>query len=309
MKISFIPKLTVLVLVLLSCKKPSADSVAFGDGETIGGDILISEILADPFKDGAEFIELYNQSDKVIDLSRYAIASANSKGLTGTPRAISKSTLYIYPDSYRLLSKNPQAVLSQYPVPPIEDPVLVKDFPQLTNTEGSVLLLRDEEIIDSLHYSEKMHDPLIRSTKGVSLERVSFRTATNRTGNFISGSATTGYATPGYRNAQRENSNAGGPLVRLSKRTLRRANHETVAIQFNLPTGGRMANIAIFTAAGLKVHQLVQNHRLGTLDYIHWDGHTAGDRRLAAGSYYIHVELFDSAGLLQSFKEVCFLSD
>jgi hypothetical protein len=309
MKILHAGTLATLALMLISCEKDPGERIAPAEELTVGADILISEILPDPFKDGAEFVELYNRSDKVIDLSQYAVASTNSRGITGTPRSISKSTRYIYPGAYTLLSKDAQAVISQYPVPPVIEAVLIENFPQLTNTEGAVVLMRGEEVVDSLHYTAKMHDELIRNPKGVSLERVSFRVGTNSAGNFISASATSGYATPGYINAQRENHPTDGPAVRLNKRTLQRGKGETLAVQFNLPVGGRMTSIAVFTSTGEKVRQLVQNHRLGTLDEISWDGMAAGGKKPAAGVYYIHVELYDSSGYLQNFKEICFLSD
>lgn len=298
-----------LALTMASCKKESADGLTQPDYPDIGADILISEILPDPLKDGEEFIELYNRSEKVFDLSQYAIASANSKGTTGTARSISKSTLYFYPGTYKLLSRNPASVMAQYPVPQTIETVSVENFPQLTNSEGAVLLLKGDETIDSLHYTEKMHDELIRNPKGVSLERVSFRKPTNSQGNFISASATAGYASPGYENSQRENSETKGPAVHLSKQFLSRNKKETIAIQFNLPVGGKMVNIAVFSSAGSKVHQLVQNHRLGTLDQLHWDGQAANGRKLPVGPYYIHIEIYDTSGYLQHYKEVCFLSD
>lgn len=308
MKATYTLARILLVLTLISCKKESADSLTLPDDPDNGADILISEILPNPQKDGEEFIELYNRSEKVIDLSQYAIASTNSKGTTGTARSISKSTLYFYPGTYKLLSKNPAAVLAQYPVPDPIETVSIEDLPQLTNSEGAVLLLKGEDTIDSLHYAEKMHDSFIRNPKGVSFERVSFSKATNNQGNFISASATTGFATPGYQNSQRENNQTNGPAVQLSKRSLSRDKNETIAIQFNLPVGGRMANIAIFSAAGSKVNQLVQNHRLGTLDHIFWDGQGATSRKLPVGSYYIHIELYDSYGLFHQYKEICFLT-
>lgn len=298
----------LFALILFSCNKASNDSPLLTDDTDFTADILISEVLVNPKKDGAEFIELYNCSDKVIDLARYTIASTNSKGITGTPRTISASTLYIYPGTYKLLSKNPPAVVAHYPATESIETISVEDFPQLTNSEGAVLLLKGEEIIDSLHYMEKMHDALIRNLQGVSLERVNFKRATNSPENFISASATTGYASPGYQNSQRDNSQAKGPVVQLSKRMLHITKNETISVQFNLPVGGKMTNITVFSSAGAKVRELVQNHRLGTLDQISWDGQAADRRKLPAGSYYIHIELYDSSGSLQQFKELCFLS-
>lgn len=308
MKLSYVLSQVLFAIILVSCSKERPLAPHAMDEGDFAGDLLISEILVDPKKDGAEFLELYNSSDKVIDLAAYTIASTNSKGVTGTPRTISASSQYIYPGTYKLISKSPDAVLAHYPSNAQIETVAVENFPQLTNTEGAVLLLKGKETIDSLHYSAKMHDPLIRNSKGVSFERVSFKKATNNAGNFISSSATTGYASPGYQNSQRDNSHATGPLVQLSKRTLDNSKNETISVQFNLREGGKMTNITIFSSAGRKIFELVQNHRLGTLDHIYWDGQATDQRKLPSGTYYFHIEIYDSNGSYQQFKEICFIS-
>src|SRR5690606_7038397 len=69
-------------------------------------DILISEILPDPKKDGVEFVEIYNNSTRLIDLSTLQLATTNSTGKRSKLHAISKVSAYIYPFTYKLLSLN-----------------------------------------------------------------------------------------------------------------------------------------------------------------------------------------------------------
>src|SRR5690554_5008926 len=142
MKLSDVLTHVLLAIILISCSKERPLVHHAMDESDFAGDLLISEVLVDPKKDGAEFVELYNSSDKVIDLAAYAVASTNSKGVTGKPRPISASSQYIYPGTYKLISKSPDAVLAHYPSNAQIETVVVENFPQLTNTEGAVLLLK-----------------------------------------------------------------------------------------------------------------------------------------------------------------------
>src|SRR5690606_10733046 len=123
---------------------------------------------------------------------------------------------YIYPFTYKLLSLNSIIVQSHYPFQDQTTFHEMASFPTLTNSLGAVILLREEQVIDSLFYTVGMHDVFIKNSKGVSLERVSFNKSSNTQGNFISAAANTGYATPGYENSQLESQEAPNQSIFLS---------------------------------------------------------------------------------------------
>jgi len=263
-------------------------------------DILISEILADPKKDGVEFVEIYNNSNKAIDLSSLQLASINASGKRSKLHPVSNSSAYISPFTYKLLSINSEKVQAQYPFQSRSTFHSMLSFPVLTNTQGAVILFMNEIAIDSLHYNLAMHNRFIKNSKGVSLERISFRIPGHFTGSFVSAAASSGYATPGYQNSQSENKEPIPKTVFLS---------EQATINIHLPLGGKMANIHIYNTKGISVRSLVKNQLLGTKEHFEWNGKNDKNQLLPIGVYYIYVEIFGSDGFLKTYKESFILAN
>jgi len=79
----------------------------------------------------------------------------------------------------------------------------MNSFPPLNDNDGIVVLAtKGQTIIDNFHYYEGLHYPLLNSTDGVSLERISFDRPTDDATNWHSASETAGFATPAYQNSQ-----------------------------------------------------------------------------------------------------------
>jgi len=270
--------------------------------------VLISEILPDPKKDGVEFVEIYNNSMKVIDLQTLQLASTNSNGKRSKLHAISKSSVLIYPFTYKLLSTNSEIVQTHYPIQDTSAFHNMLSFPTLTNSQGSVILFSNEIPIDSLYYQVDMHDVFIKNPKGVSLERVGFNKPTNAAENFISAAATVGYATPGYQNSQLENKKPINQTFFLSSKTFAPSLNEQLKINFRFHEGGKMVNLLIFNSSGREVRSLLKNHRLGTKDLILWDGLNNENQKLPFGVYFLSIEIFDSKGNLNIYKDSCVLA-
>lgn len=298
---------------LLGCKKTQdfetidpQNNFPDNDGY-VRNQVLISEILPDPKQEGVEFIEIYNHSDQIIDLQSLEITTVNASGKRNRLHRVSDESVYLYPGTYKVLSKNSEIVQNHYLH---QDPRAfhsMESFPTLTNTQGAVLLFRNEELIDSLFYNEKMHDVFIKSPKGVSFERVDFDVATNLKGNFVSSAATHGYATPGYQNSQAINRDPKSYGISLFSKKFAPDRDETLELHIGFERGAKMANVLIYNSKGLQVKKLLTSHRLGTRNVIHWDGKDDYDRPLPAGVYYVYAELYDSVGQTKSFKEACLL--
>lgn len=271
-------------------------------------DILISEILPDPKKDGVEFIEIYNNSTRLIDLIDLQIASTNSSGKRSKLHPVSASSTFIYPHTYKLLSVNSKAVQSQYPFPDQSAFHEMSSFPTLTNSQGAVLIFRNEQLIDSVFYKVSMHDAFIKDPKGVSLERVSFHKKSITEGNFISAAASSGYATPGYKNSQLENQENSSQSIYLNSKTFVPNQGDQLAINLIFPHGGIMANLYIYNMSGKKVRTLLRNHRLGVENSIRWDGKDDKHKQLPTGIYLLLVELYDLKGNLSTWKESCIIA-
>lgn len=310
-KTSFLAFLTfVICLIFTNCKQDAAISIDedITESGTNLSSILISEILPDPKSGGVEFVEIYNNSTKVVDLNTLQVASSSSTGKRSKLHPVSGSSSYIYPNTYKLLSKNSEIIENQYPVPDLGALHTMSSFPVLNNSNGALILFSNEKIIDSLYYEHSMHDLFIKNPKGVSLERVSFQRPTNSAGNFISAAANPGYSTPGYRNSQSDNEVADKPSLYLSVKTFSPHKGESLIINFNFKRGGQMMNIYIYDRTGKSVRVLYQNHRLGTIDQALWDGRDKRGNFLPHGVYQLYIEIYDASGNLTKHREGCILA-
>src|SRR5690554_2903555 len=310
MKVKVIIGLFISIF-LLGCNKDKLLSInsPYPDSTDELADILISEILADPRKDGVEFVEIYNNSNQAINLNSLQLASDNATGKRSKLHSVDNSNTYISPFSYKLLSIDSEKVQAQYPFQNKSSFHSMLSFPVLTNNQGAVILFMNEIAIDSFHYNLTMHNPFIKNAKGVSLERVSFYFPGHITGAFLSAAASNGYATPGYHNSQSENKEPISKTVFLSEKIFNLNQDRQLLINIHLPSGGKMANMNIYNSKGISVRSLLKNQLLGTKEQFKWNGKGDKNQNLSTGIYYIYVEVFDNNGFLKTYKESCVLAN
>ncbi|RZK76883.1 MAG: hypothetical protein EOO92_13905, partial [Pedobacter sp.] len=254
------------------------------------GEILISEVLFNERTGGAEFVEVYNPTSKILDLKELQISNASFSG-TNDKKAISTTSVFIRPKTYWVLTKSPDAVTQQYDVKYPQQMVQVSNLPAYTNESGSVKLWKADELIDELSYTEKMHHALLKEVKGVSLERVSFTKSANEPGNLQSAAASVGYATPTYQNSQGEDSSVKNSFVVVNK-TFSPDNdgfEDLLQIDYRFKENGNLATINIYTDKGVLVRRLARNTSMSTQGTITWDGLSDSGQLCKVGLYVIKV--------------------
>lgn len=162
-------------------------------------DIVINEVLFNPRSGGVDFVEVYNQSQKFINLKNWSVANLDSTVVNS--KNISSSDLILAPQNYLAFTSNASILLSQYPQSAQKN-LYSMTLPSLPDTDGSVALVTGKgKIIDFFFYNEKMHSAFLKDNEGVSLERISFSESTNETSNWKSAAAAAGFATPGFINS------------------------------------------------------------------------------------------------------------
>lgn len=163
--------------------------------ETAGEfDILINEVMADPSPSKGlpevEWIELFNRSNKVIDLGKLRIDDG------GTPQPI--PTYLLEPAQYVVLA-TPLAILSL--TPSVANVLAVPSFPSLNN-DGDLLQLSDQAgtYINRVNYKIDWHKGLAQQEGGYTLERINPNAPCIEAVNWSSSAALIG-GTPGAPNS------------------------------------------------------------------------------------------------------------
>jgi hypothetical protein len=129
------------------------------------GDLVFNEILPDPSPavglPNAEFIEIFNASDSVVDLENYSLWNS------GISRLI--TSYQLQPDSFLVLCKaGNEALFNDYM------PILgIEGWVSLVNTEDSLQLLNSKgEILDHVYYKNAWYASSLKSEGGWSLEKI-----------------------------------------------------------------------------------------------------------------------------------------
>ena len=268
------------------------------------GDIIINEILSNPKPDGVDFVELYNHSDKIVDLQQLYIASVNSNGAAGSQRKVSERSIRMHPNEYKILTTSPSIVKQQYPDSDFSAFVETPALPNFNNETGGVVLYSNNLTIDSLFYTPEMQAPFLTTPKGISLERQHFSMPTNLPGNFRSAATAAGGATPGYQNSQSPVESMLSGFF-LKSQTFSPDNdgfEDELEITYLLQQSGFMVNIDIYNANGYLVKKLQRNQSLATQGRITWDGLSDSGQRLPVGIYVAVIETYHPQGATKTYR-------
>jgi hypothetical protein len=269
------------------------------------GDVVLNEVLFNPRSGGVDFVELYNRSDKYVNLQDWQLATseagqpADGKKITTTYRVLS-------PRHYAVLTMDGQVLKDQYPRAKDSTFIRLPALPSYPDEVGSVVLLNDRgRRVDQFDYSDGFHFALVDRQEGVSLERISTAAPGNTRQNWHSAASTEGYATPGYRNSQWLEGEPAANAFQLQPAVFTPDEDgldDFTTLQYQFPGQGNVATVTIFDAVGREVKKWVRNELLGTEGFYTWDGTDDRGTRVRTGRYIVHISLFDMQGKVRQYK-------
>jgi hypothetical protein len=270
------------------------------------GEWIINEILFDPRPGGYDYVEFYNNSNKIFDASRLHIASRNTLGNIGLPRVLSATPYYILPGEWLVVTEDTISLARHYHLKDSTHILQLAAFPSYPDDEGNVTALNTQGLpTDEVSYSASWHFKLINDKEGISLERISPMGFSQHPGNWHSAASTAGYGTPGYKNSQYNQPLAGGATIAVSPRLFSPDNdgfNDIAAIVYTVDQPGYMINIGIYDAAGRMVRNLVRNAVLGITGNWNWDGLNDRGQKIPIGTYLVLAELYNLQGKKYIFK-------
>jgi len=275
-------------------------------------DIVINEILSNPKDDGVDFVEIYNRSTKIINLKELIISSLDT--LASTLKNVCPITAegyLLFPSEYIALTTNPEKVKEQYFTTNPKGFIPMNSFPPFNDNDGIVVLAtKGQTTIDRFHYYKGLYYPLLNSTDGVSLERISFDRPTEDATNWHSAAETAGFATPAYQNSQFMNYPPKKDNITILPEIFSPDNdgyNDVLNIIFSFDDPGYVANITIYDSRGRLVRNLVKNKLLGTSGSFSWDGINENSEKASIGIYIIYLGVFDLKGKVKHYKKTAVL--
>lgn len=267
------------------------------------GDIIINELLPEPFIDGSEYIELYNRSKQELSLKDVCISTRKSDGSLNTRYPLEAYPQTLQAGDYLLLTKSIEGVENFYSLPASLNWLECK-LPVLSNTGSTVVLYRGEGeiIIDEVSYSPKWHAPTVKNKKGVALERKDPDKDSQNADNWTSAASSAGFGTPGLENSQYLNGETETDSEEIDDPIYQPTG--TFQIPYRLNQSGYMARGWIFDLSGRKVALIADNTSLGTQGYLEWNGKGRDGSPVNTGIYIIYLELWHPGGNVIRKKQV-----
>lgn len=267
------------------------------------GDIIINELLPEPFVDGSEYIELYNRSEQELSLKDVCISTRKTDGSLNTRYPLEAYPQTLQAGDYLLLTKSIEGVENFYSLPASLNWLECK-LPVLSNTGSTVVLYREEGeiIIDEVSYSPKWHAPTVKNKNGVALERKDPDKDSQNADNWTSAASSAGFGTPGLENSQYLNGGTETDSEEIDDPIYQPTG--TFQIPYRLNQSGYMARGWIFDLSGRKVALIADNTSLGTQGYLEWNGKGRDGSPVNTGIYIIYLELWHPGGNVIRKKQV-----
>jgi len=292
---------TLHIKDLAWCGQHYDESVPLFQSSPVGyNDLVINEILFNPKKDGVDFVELYNRSDKTLNLQGWLLGN----------RLIT-NTLHLFPPGeYRVLTTDPDRVTEHYPSAATGNFIRMPALPPYANERGQVVLKAGATTVDSLFYLSGMHQPFLADVKGISLERQNADADTHEPGNFSSASTLAGGATPGYENSIREDETVSENELSLDSRTFSPNGdgfEDLLLVRYAFREANTMLSLTVFDDKGRTVNRLVRQKSAGRSGMLSWDGTDEKGQPCPGGIYIVQGEIYTDKGYRRSFRESCVL--
>ena len=266
-------------------------------------DVVINEILFNPPSNGSDYAEVYNRSNKIIDMQQLRISD---KFINGSFVPFTNESYLLFPGEFMVLTADIAFVKSAY-ITKNPEAFLQVALPAFNDDKDSVIISNalTGKIIDRLVYDEKWHFKLIDNREGVALERIDYNAATQLADNWHSAATTAGYGTPTYKNSQfRINDGVQGEVLLMpeiiSPDNDGQDDFGTISYTFAEP--GYAASITVFDASGRPVRYLQKNALCGTTGSFRWDGLGERNQQLPTGIYIVYTEVFNLKGKKKQFK-------
>lgn len=263
-------------------------------------DVVINEVLFNPRSGGVDFVEIYNRSEKHLDLSNWQLGNVNST--TGQPndfKTITAATRILAPGSFLVLTESATLLKADYPAGK-QEAFLETGLPAYPNVSGGVIIKNESgQLLDRFDYHEDYHSTLLKAVKGVSLERLSSEAPTNDPANWSSAAGAVGYATPGYQNSVHHPAASANEAITVNPKSFIPGADELNAyatITFDNTMANARIDAYIFDMAGRKVKTLVQGQTVGSGTFFRWNGSSDQGEMVRVGLYVVQIEFFDATG-------------
>jgi Lamin Tail Domain/CHU_C Type IX secretion signal domain len=170
--------------------------------KTAVGDLILNEVMFENPLNSLEYLEIYNTSNKLLDVSGMVFTTRKTDGSLNTGNIIPPQTTML-PKAYLAFCSNAETVRNFHACPP-ESNIITTSWTILNNESSTIVLTNSakDTIFDELNYNVKWHNAWVKDPKGIALERNAPELPTQNPASWHSSVSAPSYGTPGYKNSE-----------------------------------------------------------------------------------------------------------
>jgi Lamin Tail Domain len=265
-------------------------------------DLIVNEILINPEVGGSRFLELYNRSEKALDIGGLRIIDSTR----GDVKTVTTNFLLL-PKQYVALTENPSYIEKRYNGTPFRFSILKNKLPTWNEAFGNVSVYAVEGskiiVLDSFSYEKSWHNPLLATSEGVSLEKIHPNVSSTNKSNWQSAAEKSGFATPAHKNSQfrdPQETPSVSTAFWFDKNTFSPDDdgyEDALLIHYKLDKGGGLATVKIFDSNGHLAKVLTTNELLATEGVLRWQGERIDGSKATIGVYIMVINVVFPTGL------------
>ena len=278
--------------------------------QSLAGDILFNEILFNPLPGDPDYLELFNCSQKIIDVSRLQIITVNDgTGASSEAIPVSYERRCLLPGDYLAITTDTKRILERYFSANTEHLFETESLPTMSDDKGHLILYNSElDKIDDFSYNDDMHFSLLSTHEGVALEKTNPVNKSEERVNWHSASESSGWGTPGAANSMFADMSSTNDQVKLSSSKITPDNdgyEDFLTIKMNLTGNSNVVSAMVFDETGNYVRKITSNLFAGNEASIIWDGTADDGSMVNTGIYIVLITLYNDTGKTAKWKKIC----
>ncbi len=256
--------------------------------------IVINEIMFEPDDGKSEYVELFNNSRKDIELGGWNLTEGSGKKFP-----LSFGSKIIHPKEFYLIAAD-SSIHSIFPELQNSPNVLITNSGSLnlSNSEDKIIISDIfGNTIDSVNYSSAWHNPNVTDTKNKSLERINPSVNSNDPANWSTSASSNG-GTPLKKNSIFTGNISSTSKLEIAPNPFSPDNdgfEDFTVFAYNLTKAVSQIRIRIFDSQGRKVRTLIENQPSGAKGEVIFDGLDDSGKPLRIGIYIVLLEALDES--------------
>ena len=280
-------------------------------GQTLSGKkVIINEIMASSEGGKADYVEIYNATDRDMDMTGMTLAYTPKNGKRKTV-TLCEEQVIIRQYAFFVFTNVPEEVAARHN---IQNPEAIAKPPKMpTLAANGTLTLSDRHgtRLDSVTYFETWHNATLARHTDVALERIDADGASNDPANWTSALPSAGFGTPTAKNSVTVNGLNECDKTRLRLRSKLiipdgggRLAPERMEVEMRAARGTRAVSVTIYDAKGRRMAMPYNNTPASSAEQtLIWDGRGDDGAQVTAGTYAVVVETWGADGRSERRKE------